>query len=103
MLWILDTWHWPNSISKVSPKGKFSLHQTKILYLLKCTNKTFDIIAVSETRISKKTFVISDVNLDNYSFESTLTEPSAGGVMLYVSNHLSYKPRTDLNMCKKIN
>ena len=74
-----------------------------LVYLLKCTNKTFDIIAVSETRISKKTFVISDVNLNNYSFESTLTESSAGGIMLYISNHLSYKPRTDLNMCKKIN
>ena len=29
-----------------------------LVYLVKCTNKTFDIIAVSETRISKKTSVI---------------------------------------------
>ena len=71
------------------------------MYLLKCTNKTFDIIAVSETRISKKTSVISNVNLNNYSFESIPTESSAGGTMLYISNHLSYKPRTDLNTCKK--
>ena len=71
------------------------------MYLLKCTNRTFDIIAVSETRISKKTSVISNVNLNNYSFESIPTESSAGGTMLYISNHLSYKPRTDLNTCKK--
>ena len=74
-----------------------------LVCLRKCSNKTFDILAVSETRISKKTSVISNVNLNNYSFESTPTESSAGGTMLYISNHLSYKPRTNLNMCKKIN
>ena len=72
-----------------------------LVYLLKCTNKTFDIIAVSETRIFKKTSVISNVNLNNYSFESVRTESSAGGTMLYISNHLSYKLQTDLNMSKK--
>ena len=49
-----------------------------LVYLLKCTNKAFDIIAASETRISKKTSVISSVNLKNYSFQSTPTESSAG-------------------------
>ena len=63
--------------------------------------KTFNIIVISETRISKKTSIISNFNLNNYSFESTPTEPSAGGIMLYISNHLSYKPQTDLNMCTK--
>ena len=74
-----------------------------LVYVLKYTNKTFAIIAVSETRISKKTSAISIVNLNSYSFESTPTESSVGGAMLYVSNHLSYKPQTDLNVCKKIN
>ena len=63
--------------------------------------KNFDIIAVSETRISKKTSLTSNINLNNYSFEATPTESTAGGTMLYVSNRLSYKPRTDLNMYKK--
>ena len=39
-----------------------------LVYLLKCTNKTFDIIAVSETKISKKTSVIPNISLNNYSF-----------------------------------
>ena len=43
----------------------------------------------------------SNVNLNNYSFESTPTESLAGGAMLYISNHLPYKPRTDLNICKQ--
>ena len=72
-----------------------------LVYLLKCTNNNFDIIAVSEIRISKKTSLTCNINLNNYSFERTPTESTAGGTMLYVSNRLSYKPQTDLNMYKK--
>ena len=64
-------------------------------YLLKCTNKSFDIIAVSETRMSKKIFLTCNINLKNYSFESSA---SAGGTLLYISNCLSYKPRFELNI-----
>ena len=70
-------------------------------YLLKCTNKSFDIIAASETRISTKTSLTCNINLKNYSFESTPTESSAGGTLLYISNRLSYIPRFDLNIVKK--
>ena len=73
-----------------------------LVYLLKCTNKHFDITAVSETIISKKTSVTSNINLNNYSFETTLTESTAGGTILYISNRLFYKPRIDLNTYKKI-
>ena len=31
-------------------------------------------------------------------YEWTPTESSAGGTLLYISNHLSYKPCVDLNM-----
>ena len=71
------------------------------VYLLKCTNENFDIIAVSETRISKKTSLTSNINLNNYSLESTPTKSTAGGTTLYIFNRLSYKPRTDLNTYKK--
>ena len=63
-----------------------------------CPNKSFDIIAVGKTRISKKTSLTFNINLENYSFESTPTESSAGGTLLYISNRLSYKPRFDLNI-----
>ena len=65
-------------------------------------NKSFDIIAVNETRISKKTSLTCNINLKIYSFESTPTESSAGGTFLYISNCLSYKPSFDLNTLKKI-
>ena len=36
--------------------------------------------------------------MKNFSFEFTPTKFSAGGTLLYVANHLSYKPRLDLNI-----
>ena len=40
-------------------------------------------------------------NLNDYSFEFTPTETSAGGTILSIANHLSYKRRNDLNIYKK--
>ena len=70
-------------------------------HLLNCTKKSFDIIAISETRITKQVSLLNNLNLNNYSFEFTPTETSAGGTLLYIANHLSYKCRNDLNIYKK--
>ena len=70
-------------------------------YLLSCTKKKIDIIAVSETRITRNVSLLNNLNLNNYSFEFTLTETCAGGTFLYIANHLSYKCRNDLNIYKK--
>ena len=45
-------------------------------YLLKTTNMNFDIIAISEIRITKKIYKISNINLNNYAFELTPMEGS---------------------------
>ena len=70
-------------------------------HLLSCTKKNFDIIAISETRITKQVFLLNNLSLDNCSFEFTPTETSACGTLLYIANHLSYKCRIDLNVSKK--
>ena len=70
-------------------------------HLLNCTKKFFDIIVISETRITKQVSLLNNLNLNNYSFEFTPTETSAGGTLLYIANHLSYKYRSDLNIYKK--
>ena len=70
-------------------------------HLLSSTEKVFDIIAVSETRITKQVSLLINLNLNHYSFEFTPTEASAGGTLLYIANHLSYKCRNDLNIYKK--
>ena len=69
-------------------------------HLLKCTNKAFDIIVVTETSITKQTSLTTNTNLRNYATEFIPTESTAGGTLLYIASHLSYKPRPDLNVCK---
>ena len=51
-------------------------------HLLNCTKKSFDIIAISETRITKQVSLSNNLNLNNYSFEFTPTETSAGVTLL---------------------
>ena len=67
---------------------------------MSCTKKNFDIIAIIETRITKQVSLLNNLNLNNYSFEFTPTETSAGGTLLYIPNHLSYKCCTDLKIYK---
>ena len=70
-------------------------------HLLSCTKNSFDIITLSETRITKNVSLLNYLNLNNHSFEFTPTETCAGGTLLYIANHLSYKCRNDLNIYKK--
>ena len=70
-------------------------------HILSCTKTKFDIIAISEPGIIKKVSLLNNLNVNNYSFEFTPTETSAGGTLLYIANHLSYKCRNDLNIYKK--
>ena len=51
-------------------------------HLLSCTKKNFDIIAISETRITKQVSLLNDLNPNNYSFEFTPTKTSAGSTLL---------------------
>ena len=60
-------------------------------HLLSFTKTKFDIIAISDTRITKHVSLSNNLNLNNYSFEFTPTETSAGGTLLYIANHLSYR------------
>ena len=70
-------------------------------HLLSCTKTKFGIIETIETRITRQVSLLNNLNLNNYSFEFTLTETSAGGTLLYIANHLSYKCQNDLNIYKK--
>ena len=65
---------------------------------LSFTYKTFDVIALSETRITKHISLTNNLTMNNFSLEFTPTESSAGGTLLYVANQLSYKPCLDLNI-----
>ena len=69
-------------------------------HLLSSFKKVFDITSVSETRITEQESLLNNLNLNQYSFEFTPPETSAGGTLLYIANHLSYKCRNDLNIYK---
>ena len=70
-------------------------------YLLKTTNTIFDIIAISETRIRKNTNILKNINIPNFSYEFTPTESTAGGTLSYITEHLAYQKRNDLNIYLK--
>ena len=70
-------------------------------HLLSCTNKNFEIIAITETRITKFFSIVNNLNIKNYSTEFPPTEFSTGGTLFYIANHLSYKSCQDLNISKK--
>ena len=68
-------------------------------HLLSCTKNNFDIIGVTETRITKQVSLLNNLNLNNYSLNlRTTTEITAGGTLLYITNHLSHKCRNNLNI-----
>ena len=68
-------------------------------YLLSCTK--IILTGVNETRVTKQLSLLNNLNLNNYSYEFTPTETTAGGTLLYIANHLSYKCCNDLNTYKK--
>ena len=90
-----------NIPSKSKFSSMFHINTCSLEYLLKTTNMNFDIIAISETVITKNINKIPKSNLNNYTFEFIPTEFSAGGTLIYVTNHLGYKPRTDPQIYKK--
>ena len=62
-------------------------------FLLSSTNNVFDIIAASETKIRKETFLNANINLENYYFEFTPTKSSAGETLLHIVINLFYQLR----------
>ena len=70
-----------------------SLNKNDLQHLLSCTKTKFDIIAISETRIPKQVFLSNNLSLNNYSFEFTPTETSAGGTFftLLIIYHINLK------------
>ena len=64
------------------------------------TQICFDVIAITQTRTLKNKFPVTDITLKNYSYEYCPTESSAGGILLYIGNHLSCKSRNDLHIYK---
>ena len=69
-------------------------------HLIQSTKTHFNIIAVSESRITKNKLPPIYISISNYSCEFCPTEANAAGTLIYIRNHLSYKTRNDLKIYK---
>ena len=77
------------------------LTHVPFLKILKNLNiSLIKVIVISESRVKKNNCKINSINLKDYSYESCSTESLASGTLLYISNHLSYKTRSDLCIYK---
>ena len=98
-----ESWYCIHCCSTIFPFNSLSSNKN---FLACCTNTDSNITqwkCHSETRITKQVSSSNNLNLNDYSFEFTPTETSAGGTLLYTANHLSYKCPNDLNIYKKTN
>ena len=73
------------------------LHIDELRNLLSMLNHSFDIIALSESKL--KNDPVTNINIDGYQIPRiTNTESEKGGTMLYVLNGINFKPRNDLEI-----
>ena len=75
-----------------------SLSINKLKLLLSSLNLNFDIICISESRITKSNLSTSNIRIPDYNIEQTPTESSAGGLLIYIFEKRSYKNRSDLQI-----
>ena len=66
-------------------------HHEELYTLLNSLKVKPKIIAISESRIRKDRQPISNISLQNYTYDHTTTETSKGGALLYIENDLTYK------------
>ena len=82
--------------------SSLALHIDKLKLFLSLIKTKFDIICISESRITKNNSLTTNVNIPGYNFEHTLTKSKAGGSLIYISDKISYKLHNDLNnYCSK--
>ena len=55
-------------------------------------------MAPSQSRLSTKNPITTNIEIADYNIEQTLTESTVGGALMYISQNLSYKPPKDLQI-----
>ena len=78
------------------------LHINELKRFLSFFKVKFDIISISESRITKSNTLTINIGIPGYNTEHTPTESKAEGCLLYISDKIHYKLRNDLNVyCPK--
>ena len=79
----------------------FEFHIEELRIALKLIDIKFDFICITESKIKKNYQPKSKIDIENYqSPVGTPTEANKGGVLIYVTNGIDFKPREDLNIYK---
>ena len=83
---------WQRMTHKTSSNGFIFI----VVPLYSLWSYNFTVIGITETKFLKDVQPSTNFSLNGYCCEHTPTELSAAGALLYISNHLTYKPQ-DLN------
>ena len=78
--------------------SSLSSHINELKPLLSSVNLNFDIICITESRITKSNLPTSNMHISGYNIEQRPTESSACGTLIYISQNLSYKNKPDLQI-----
>ena len=76
----------------------YNFHQLETL--LKTLKVKFDILGINESRLKTGKQPINNIDLQGYVVESTPTDASCGGALLYINKNINYKLRKDLKIHK---
>ena len=77
-------------------------HIAELNIILNLINYQFDFICISESKVRKNCEPQVDIIIPGYQYPvGTPTESTKGGVLIYVSNGINFKPREDLTIFKE--
>ena len=71
--------------------SSLSCHINDLINFLALINTKFNVICITETRLSHKNPLTTNIELPGYNIEQTPSESSAGGTLIYISQNLLYK------------
>ena len=78
--------------------GSLAKHKEELETTLTMLDYKFDIIGITETKLTRKTKPKIDINLNGYKCYHVDTDAEKGGSLIYVSENISSKERTDLEL-----
>ena len=73
-------------------------HIPELKLFLSLFKVSFDVICISENRISKHNLPTININIPGYYNEHTPSRFKAGGTLIYISEKISYKIHSDQNI-----
>ena len=78
--------------------SSLSAHKDNLRTFLKITKIESDVICISESRLSSKYSITTNIEIAGYNIEQTPTESTAGRALKYFSQNISYKPYRNLQI-----